>query len=106
MKKTEIVKFVQVLKDAKLAASAAVADMEDGGTCNFDAPAIRDLRMTPALTGALGEAGFNFYLAKRHGIVLGIGVGFQAMTRTKGAEVFTRYLQEHGYDAHTYYQAD
>jgi hypothetical protein len=106
MKLLEIRKFVQVLQDAQLVATAATAKMEDGGTCNFDAPAIRDLRVTKAFEESLNNAGFPFFKAKYHGVVLGFSTRGQAAVRTKAAEVFTKYLKEQGYNAHVYYQVD
>ena len=101
----------EALKRATAAALEAVArDPEDGGTCNFDAPAIALPRWNEAKVKAAAEAaGTGCYSWKLFGeklFVFPIRAGGQGNSRTRAAEAAERSLKADGYNATMYYQMD
>ena len=83
---------------------------EDGGTCNFDAPAIKWNRANEKkMKQAAKEAGTNVFkrnLFNSTMWVFSVPGGGQANRRSRKAEAMTDYLKSKGYDAMTYCQAD
>ncbi|MCM1296361.1 MAG: hypothetical protein NC311_12550 [Muribaculaceae bacterium] len=83
---------------------------DDGGTCNFDAPALFLPRWNNTkLEQACKEAGAGCYKWRLFGTIMTV-ISFpipgQANKRTTAAEAMTKALQEMGYAAYTYFQAD
>lgn len=87
---------------------AAAAQVEDGGTCNFDAPSILLPRWQSAkIEQACKEAGcgcFEWKCYRRW--VICFRVAGQAYKRETGAEAMTKALTAMGYDALTYCAID
>jgi hypothetical protein len=104
-------KLTAALKKARDAAQL-YANTEDGGTCNFDSPAIdyRAMHMSKAKTEeAIKAAGlrsfeWNSYGGKRL-VICGIGAG-QGNRRTRMAEAAYESLKADGMEACMYYQMD
>lgn len=105
----------KALSDALRAAvqagrAAQEADPEDGGTCNFDAPALS----LPGWNGnlvkrAAQEAGtgcFVWTLYRSKFFVFSPRTGAQGNARTRNAEAMCAALKAAGYDASMYYQMD
>ena len=93
-----------------IAFGAAHAGTDDGGTCNFDSPAVALPRWNEKLVNAAAKAaGTSCFKWKCYGAtryvfsIPGVGQGY---TRTKSAESAAQLLQSLGYDAHVYYQMD
>lgn len=84
---------------------------DDGGTCNFDAPAIHlpgwEKKKVEAAAKAAGLGCFVWSLWGCKSYVFSIrgGVG-QGLTRTRAAEAMREFLEGLGYEALTYCQAD
>ena len=105
------VELTKALKKAKEAAQA-YANTEDGGTCNFDSPAIdyQEMHMSKAKAEeAITAAGlscfeWNSWAGKRL-VVCGIGSG-QGNRRTRMAEAAYESLKADGIAATMYYQMD
>ena len=83
---------------------------DDGGTCNFDAPALfltdwkKKLVEAAARTAGVGCFEWEFLNSKAYVFsVRGAGQGY---TRTKAAEAMSHYLKEQGYETMVYYQMD
>jgi len=103
------VELTKALKKAKEAAQA-YANTEDGGTCNFDSPAIdyRKMHMSKAKAEeAITAAGlrcfeWNSWAGKRL-VVCGIGSG---QGRTRMAEAAYESLKADGIAVTMYYQMD
>lgn len=99
------------LAQAYKAAIAIYRNHEDGGTCNFDAPALNLPRWIEEKTKqAAKAAGLNCWKwdlwgSKRFVFSLPGECG-QGMRRTLIAEHMTRTLRGMGYDAMDYCQAD
>lgn len=99
------------LKAALVAGMAAEANEgNDGGTCNFDSPAIALPRWNSELVQrAAKEAGSSCYKWDSFGEKFWVVVprtGAQGFARTANAEAMTKALQMAGYRATTYYQMD
>ena len=99
------------LKQAKEAAQI-YANTEDGGTCNFDSPAIdyRAMHMSKAKAReAVQAAGLRCFDWKSYGgvslVICGIGSG-QGNRNTRMAEAANESLQTSGISTHMYYQMD
>lgn len=94
----------------RIGRAAEDAAPEDGGTCNFDAAAIRLPRWNSALIEqAAQEAGshcFDWNLWGTKSWVFCPDTRGQANARSRNAEAMTRALQAMGYDAMDYCQAD
>ena len=86
----------------------AAAQVEDTGTCNMDAPALRLTRWNKAkVEQACKEAGggcFQWSYFKR--FVVCFPIPGQAYKIETAAEAMTKALQKMGYDALTYCQMD
>ena len=83
---------------------------DDGGTCNFDAPAVSlpgwDKALVEAAAKSAGLRCFEWELGAGRAYVFSVpGVG-QGYTRTYAAEAMSRYMKKRGYDAGMYYQMD
>lgn len=84
---------------------------DDGGTSNFDAPALslpkweRKKVEAAAKTAGLGCFVWNLWGSKLYVFSIRGGVG-QGLTRTRAAEAMREYLEGLGYEALTYCQAD
>jgi hypothetical protein len=110
MNKIEIEKLADALKRADKAA-LAVANTEDGGTCNFDTPLIKLPRWKTSEIKEVSEKsgieigdqlsgwhkGYRFVDTTKHG---------QANCRTRMAEAAYHSLEADGYDVCMYYQMD
>jgi hypothetical protein len=99
------------LTDARRAALTATNGENDGGTCNFDAAAIR---IPGSNTAKVQQA---FAKADLHATLRGSGdwagywlisspVGGQGNLRTRAAEAIQQTLHERGWLTTTYYQLD
>lgn len=99
------------LRAAADAARSAVRDLDDGGTCNMDAPALALPRWNRKMVEqAAREAGlsgcFDWNLfGKRYVVFPTPNVG-QARRNEVAAETMTDYLRRRGYDAFCYSQMD
>ena len=84
---------------------------DDGGTSNFDAPALslpkweKKKVEAAAKTAGLGCFVWNLWGSKLYVFSIREGVG-QGLTRTKAAEAMAECLKGLGYEAMTYCQAD
>jgi hypothetical protein len=91
-------------------AAKRYANTEDGGTCNFDSPAISYRGMKKSLVEkAIEAAGLRSYEWKLFGekmLVICGGCYGQGNCRTRMAEAMTGSLKASGYAAMTYYQMD
>ncbi len=100
--------LTQALLKAKQAA-LVYANFEDGGTCNFDNPAITYKGMKKSLVikaiEAAGLRAFKWKLGENYLVISG-GCFGQGNRRTRMAEVMTESLKADGYQALTYYQMD
>lgn len=88
---------------------AAAAQVEDGGTCNFDAPSISLPRWQSAkVKQACKEAGCGCSEWKSFGRrwVICFRIAGQAYKRETAAEAMTKALTAMGYDALTYCAID
>ncbi len=84
---------------------AAVSD--DGGTCNFDSPAIKLPRWQVAkVKQAAAEAGCGCFVWFSGVYVFVLRCDGQANKVTAAAEAAEKALKNAGYDAFVYYQAD
>ena len=104
--------YKKLAEDLKAAHAYGLAHMgsDDGGTCNFDAPALTlpgwDKKLVEAAARSAGVGCFVWALWNDTTYVFSVrGVG-QGYTRTKAAEAMSRYLKEQGYEAGMYYQMD
>ncbi len=93
----------KLVEDLKLAHKAKDAD--DGGSCNFDAPAWHE-RESKALIAAVKEAGGDTYKWRKESFVLNFPFPGQAQKRTVAAERMCLELREKGYPVGMYYQVD
>lgn len=87
----------------------AAAQVEDGGTCNFDAPSISLPRWQSAkVKQACEEAGCGCFEWKIFGRrwVISFRIAGQAYKRETAAEAMTKALADMGYDALTYCAID
>lgn len=103
-------KYKKLADDLKAAHAYGLAHMgnDDGGTCNFDAPALFltgwNKKLVEAAAKAAGVGCFEWEFFKACVFtVRGAGQGY---TRTKAAEAMCQYLKEQGYEAGMYYQMD
>ena len=103
--------LIEALKRAAAAAREAVArDPEDGGTCNFDAPAIALPRWkeeeVKAAARAAGVGCYTWKLYREKLFVFPLRIGGQGNSRTRAAEAAEKSLRADGYEATMYYQMD
>jgi len=106
-------KYAQLRDDLRAAleaAGAAAAAVDDGGTCNLDAAALRLPRWTESLVKrAAEEAGAGCWKWTSYGgprFVFSPRVPGQARKREVAAEAMTAALRSRGYDAFNYCQMD
>lgn len=105
--KKDLPQLITDLKAAKVAAQEAIQGRKDEGSCNFDAPAMKVGRFTQNVKKALTSAGIGYYSELHHGyVVLQIGVGMQASTRTEGARAFSKHMKDLGYVMSMHYAVD
>ena len=102
--------LAEALKKAHADGLIASYGVDDGGTCNFDAPTIT-LKGWPeakvkqaAKVAGVGCFVWNLWGSKRY--VFSVPVAAQANARTVAAEAMCKSLKAAGYDAGMYYQAD
>lgn len=103
--------LTRALRRAEIAAMA-YADEPDGGTCNFDAPALdyKACGLTKAKAEqAIADAGLRCFdwtaYGQRHLIICGFQLG-QGDRHTAMAEAFQRSLAADGYACGMYYRMD
>ena len=104
-------RLTEALRRAKPAAELAVAENpEDGGTCNFDSPAIFLPRWNAKrVEEAAKKAGCGCFKWDCYGakyFVFLLRVGGQGNSRTLAAETAKDSLAAEGYHASVYYQMD
>ncbi len=105
--------LTEALIKAKEAASAAGAKISDGGTCNFDNPAmVFDRKERAEAEKAIVDAGLRSYEwgfasdKKRVALVISGMTAGQGDRRTTMAEAFQASMKTQGYDCGMYYQMD
>ena len=102
--------LIEALKAAKTIAKAV--DCDDGGTCNFDAPALHlpegmSYEQVAACCAAADVHCFKWRVFKETMVVLSSCSGDgQGNKRTEGAEKACRFLLSKGYECGVYYQMD
>ena len=107
-------KYAKLAEDLRVALAAGQAaeaeNPEDGGTCNFDSPALFLPHWNYGMIEqASREAGCRCYEWKLFGskmIVFTPDSGAQANARSRNAEAMCEELKSRGYDAKMYYQMD
>ena len=110
--KIDTTKLHSDILEALTIAKGIAAKSDDGGTCNFDAPALRFDRMPRAKQREEIEAAcqpLNGFWTKRYRtslFVFGPGCGGQGNSRTRAAEAMVLHLEGKGYEMTTWYQAD
>lgn len=100
------------LKSAKAIAQAA--DGNDGGTCNFDSPALSipegmKYEHVKACCAAAGVRCFDWKplgTGPKLAVLSSCAGNGQGNRRTKGAEAACKFLNERGYNCGMYYQMD
>lgn len=106
-------KYLKLSEDLNSAFKKAVedcADGSDGGTCNFDAPALYLPRWNAErVEKAAKQAGhgcftWNSYGEKRY--VIALRLPYQGEKRSRIAEHMNGILKAMGYDSFMYYQMD
>lgn len=106
-------KYADLAKDLEAAVAHGLevaANVEDGGTCNFDAVALdlrgwkRDKVEQAAKAAGVGCSTWTLFGSKKY--VFSIRSRYQGNARTKAAEAMAEALKLSGYDAGMYYQAD
>lgn len=106
-------KYADLATDLEAAAAYGLeiaANVEDGGTCNFDAVALdlrgwkRDKVEQAAKAAGVGCSTWTLFGSKKY--VFSIRSRYQGNARTKAAEAMMEALKLSGYDARMYYQAD
>lgn len=104
-------RLTEALRRAITAAELAVAENpEDGGTCNFDSPALllprwNEKRVEEAAKKA-GRGCFKWDCCGAKYFVFPLRVGGQGNSRTLAAETAKDSLAAEGYHANVYYQMD
>lgn len=101
------------LKQALIKAKEAAmlfSEVDDGGTCNFDAPTLRLERWKKTeIEEAITGAGLRYFEHRLFGIkyyVICGGTYGQGNRRTAMAEAMSKILKNEGYEASMYYQMD
>lgn len=103
--KKTLPKIIEDMKACREIAKAAIVGLDDDrGSCNTDSPKLMATGFGTVAEEAFEAAGFSAFV--HHGIVVNIGVGGQAYTRTKGAETFMKAMRERGYEMSMHYQVD
>jgi hypothetical protein len=104
--------LIESLKAAKTIAKAATCD--DGGTCNFDSPALSipegmKYEHVKACCAAAGVRCFDWKplgTGPKLAVLSSCAGNGQGNRRTKGAEAACKFLNERGYNCGMYYQMD
>lgn len=103
-------KLANDLAEAHIKALHETANVDDGGTCNFDSPVLKLPRWNKELVrkaaDMAGVGCFPWHIGEPGWWVFVPRVGAQANRRTKCAELMSKFLKELGYDASMYYQMD
>jgi hypothetical protein len=99
-------KLVGDLREAAAVAVCSVDRVEDGGTCNFDAPVLYVGRKYKAAEAAIEEAGGSSFRWNGGLVLSGFGFPGQANRRTRAAETMKQLLVSKGYQVGMYYQMD
>ena len=106
-------RYADLAKDLEAAAAYGLevaANVEDGGTCNFDAVALdlpgwcRKKVEQAAKAAGVGCSTWTLFGHKKY--VFSIRSGYQGSARTEAAEAMAEALKLSGYDAGMYYQMD
>lgn len=104
--------FIKALNEAKKAADK-VADIEDGGTCNFDTAQVEITSLTAAQIKIACAVAEVLYVGKGRPISVNAKCCYyidytkgQGERRTRMAEEFAKSMQASGYNAGVYYQMD
>lgn len=97
--------------DKAVKATVKLENTEDGGTCNFDAPALKVERwQEKKLDEALRAYGYSCFKwtgrSMVWGYVLSVPSSGQGNRRSRRAEAIKDELIKMGYDMSMYYQAD
>lgn len=101
--------LAEALKAAAEAGRKAGAALgHDGGTCNFDAPALSlprwNRKLVETAANAAGVGCFRWDLTGSY--VFPLRLGYQGAANTEAAEAAREFLQSAGYNASVYYQID
>ena len=102
--------LIVALKAAKSVAKAAACD--DGGTCNFDSPALHipeemSYEQVAACCAAADVHCFKWrWCGETMAVLPSCSGNGQGNRRTEGAEQACKFLNEHGYNCGMYYQMD
>lgn len=104
--------FIKALNEAKKAADN-VADIEDGGTCNFDTPQVEVTNLTATQVKIACAVAEVLYVGKgrplsvnaKHCYNIDYTKG-QGERRTRMAEEFAKSMQASGYTSSVWYQMD
>ena len=103
-------KLAADLAEVHARALAETADVDDGGTCNFDSPTLMLPRWVKAyVREAARIAGVGAFQTKTWGSTFWVicpRVPAQANRRTVCAERMSQLLNEKGYESYMYYQMD
>lgn len=104
--------FINALNKAKKAADK-VADIEDGGTCNFDTPQVEVTNLTAAQVKTACAVAEVLYVDKGRPISINAKCCYhiaytkgQGERRTRMAEEFAKSMQASGYTSSVWYQMD
>ncbi len=105
--------LTEALIKAKEAARAAGENIDDGGTCNFDNPAmVFDRKERAEAEKAIADAGLHSYEwdfasdKKRVALVISGMTAGQGQCRTTMAEAFQASMKAQGFKCGMYYQMD
>lgn len=102
--------FEDVLAAMSEAERVATENPEDGGTCNFDSPAVYlpkfNKKIVEKVFEKAGTFSFEWKLFGKKMFVFGTRTGGQGNRRTRAAEAAYEVMKDRGYDATVYYQMD
>ena len=102
--------FEDVLAAMSEAERVATENPEDGGTCNFDSPAVYlpkfNKKIVEKVFERAGTHSFEWKLFDKKMFVFGTRTGGQGNRRTRAAEAAYEVMKDRGYDATMYYQMD
>jgi len=102
VKKEELDKLADHIRDAMAAGKKAADSVEDVGTCNMDTLII----YSPGLRlASLKARGVSAYRLRGNVAISGAGVGIAAK-KTASVEAAAKHLQAAGYSASVWYQMD
>lgn len=102
--------YEDVLAAMSEAERVATENPEDGGTCNFDSPAVYlpkfNKKIVEKVFERAGTHSFEWKLFGKKMFVFGTRTGGQGNRRTRAAEAAYEVMKDRGYDATVYYQMD